>query len=151
MSDREPPTNGPRPAFSHYNFHVAFEGGVEAGFAEISGLDVPGAGDADHALGKRGPGIDRLCAGKPLSVVGLKRGVAGDAFSKWLFEAMAGRVEHRDLRIHLRDEMMRTVVTWTLTNGRPVKIQGPVLNSKGNDVAIEELELQCEGIDCAVH
>jgi phage tail-like protein len=151
MSDREPSAGTPKTSFPHHNFHVEFDGGVEAGFAEISGLEALNAGGGPRGAAKSGPGKDDLAARRSLSVIGLKRGVAGEAFSRWIIGAIAGRVEHRDIRIRLLDEMMRTVMTWTLANARPIKIEGPVLNGEGNDVAIEGIELHCDGIDCSRH
>ena len=51
--------------------------------------------------------------------------------------------------IELMDEA-RTgpVMTWKLTNARPMKYTGATLNAKtGTDVAMEELVLSCEKLD----
>jgi phage tail-like protein len=39
------------------------------------------------------------------------------------------------------------VMTWKLTNARPMKYTGATLNAKGTDVAMEELVLSCEKIE----
>lgn len=151
MSDREPSAEIPKARIPHYNFQVEFDAGVEAGFAEVCGLEAPNVRSAQPDSAKSGFGKNSLAGKRPLRVIALKRGVASDAFSRWIFDATAGRIEHRDIRIRLVDEMMRTVMTWTLANARPIKIEGPVFNGKGNDVAIEGIELGCDGIACSDH
>jgi phage tail-like protein len=37
--------------------------------------------------------------------------------------------------------------TWTLANAWPSKLTAPILNAKGNDYAIEKLELSHEGLE----
>jgi phage tail-like protein len=51
--------------------------------------------------------------------------------------------------IELMDEAHTgPVMTWKLTNARPMKYTGPTLNAKGGgDVAMEELVLSCEKIE----
>jgi phage tail-like protein len=39
------------------------------------------------------------------------------------------------------------IAAWTFTNAYPEKLQGPTLNARGNEVAIETLELSHEGIE----
>jgi phage tail-like protein len=38
-------------------------------------------------------------------------------------------------------------MTWTLTNAWPTKLAGPSLTAKGNDFAVETLELAYERLD----
>jgi len=80
----------------------------------------------------------------------LKRGLMGalDLY-QWMTQVRTGDPDHkarRNITIQLRDESgANTVMTWRLTNARPLKFTGPSLNAKtGTDVAIEELVLSCE-------
>jgi phage tail-like protein len=38
------------------------------------------------------------------------------------------------------------IAVWTFQNGLPEKVQGPTLNAKGNEIAIETLEISHEGL-----
>jgi phage tail-like protein len=38
-------------------------------------------------------------------------------------------------------------MTWTLTNAWPTKITGPTMNAKGNDFAVEQVDLAHERLD----
>jgi phage tail-like protein len=38
------------------------------------------------------------------------------------------------------------IAAWSFTNGVPEKLQGPALNAKTNEIAIETLEIAHEGL-----
>ena len=82
--------------------------------------------------------------------VTLKRGViAALDLWEWLDEVRTGSQDAlRNVIIQLRnEERTETVMTWKLTNARPIKYTGPSFNGKGTDVAVEELVLAAEDID----
>ena len=41
----------------------------------------------------------------------------------------------------------KPAMTWTLRNAWPTKITGPSLNAKGNDFAVEQLDLAHERLE----
>jgi phage tail-like protein len=47
------------------------------------------------------------------------------------------------------DEGGRMVARYALGNARPAKITAPMLDAKGNDVAIEEIVIEYEGLRIA--
>ena len=80
----------------------------------------------------------------------LKRGLIGalDLY-QWIDEVRLGvQTARRSVTIQLRDETgTSTVMTWKLTNARPMRYTVPAFNAKtGTDVAIEELVLSCEDL-----
>jgi phage tail-like protein len=82
--------------------------------------------------------------------VTLKRGVIGELdLYQWLHQVRNGSQDAlRTIVISLQSEdHTAMVMTWKLTNARPIKYTGPALNGKGTDVAIEELVLACENIE----
>jgi phage tail-like protein len=84
--------------------------------------------------------------------VTLKRGLIGATdFFGWIKDVRDGVQDNvrATVTIELQDEgHTGTVMTWILTNARPIKYTGPTLNAKGGtDVAMEELVLACEKID----
>jgi phage tail-like protein len=85
------------------------------------------------------------------SDVTLKRGVIGTTdFFTWVRDTRDGAQNVRSsVTIELMDEAhTQPVMTWKLTNARPMKYTGATLNAKtGTDVAIEELVLACEKLD----
>jgi phage tail-like protein len=77
----------------------------------------------------------------------LKRGVIGDlTFWNWLVSAMNGQVQRANGSIILLDENRNEVMRWIFRRGWPCKWTGPVFNAKGNEIAIESIEICHEGL-----
>jgi phage tail-like protein len=123
-------------------------GSVKAGFQEVSGLNTE-VTSTDYRNGNESVNHVRKINGiYKVGDITLKRGLMGslDLFA-WMNQVRTGdQTARRNITIQLRDESgANTVMTWRLTNARPLKFTGPSLNAKtGTDVAIEELVLSCE-------
>ncbi|MEO8699972.1 MAG: phage tail protein [Kofleriaceae bacterium] len=139
----------PRPnPYSNFNF-ILIAGDQEiAAFSEISGLDsentpIEYREGADAINGPRKlPGVLKH------SNVVCKRGITGHtALWDWRKEVRDGIGAYppsRTVTIKLLDERgdrNAPAMTWTLRNAWPMKITGPTLNAKGNDFAVEQLDL----------
>ena len=86
-------------------------------------------------------GLDRSAA------VILKRGVLDRRlWTAWFGATGSSPVTSQTLVIRELDERRRLIGAWTVRNAVPVKVEGPALNATGTDVAIDSLELTCEGI-----
>ena len=124
---------------------------VRAGFQEISGLGLE-VTVAEYRNGHELENHVRKMNGiYKASDVTLKRGVIGvNDFFTWIKDVRDGvQTDRSTVTIDLRnEENTATVMTWTLTNAKPMKYTGATLNAKGGtDVAIEELVLSCEKLD----
>lgn len=123
-------------------------------FSEVSGLTMEAdvveyRGGSDPALTVRKlPGL------KKYGNVTLKRGImpkeAGDGLFAWYATIREGDVQRRSVTISLLNEERAPVMTWTVRDAWPVKVEGPGLNATGNEVAIESLEFASEGIKVEV-
>jgi len=126
------------------------------GFTEVSGLDyqvdvIEYRDGIDLNYSKR-----KLPGMRKFSNVTLKRGVFKGVkdFYTWVdggTPVAAGSVrERKDYRrtviITLVDETNTSVVSWTLTNAFPIKVQFSDLKSDANEVAVDTIELAHEGI-----
>lgn len=144
--------------YGAFNFRVTIDrigGGnpdsIPAGFQEISGLGMEVV-IAEYRNGNEKENHVRKLNGiYKASDVTLKRGVIGvKDFFDWIKATGDGNQGVRTtVTIELMDEA-RTgpVMTWKLTNARPMKYTGATLNAKtGTDVAMEELVLSCEKLD----
>jgi len=117
-------------------------------FAEVSGLHVEGqsiehrGGDSPSFAVIKLPGIRKF------TNVTLKRGVVqGDgAFRDWLDGVKRKTAKRATVVISLLDETGRPAVTWRLDKAWPKKITGPDLKADANEVAIEELVIESEGL-----
>ena len=140
--------------YSNFIFVVEIDGAELAAFSEISGLDSENTpieyregADATNAPRKL-PGIEKY------SNVTLKRGITGSlVLWEWRKEVRDGGSAFppsRTVVIKLLNEQHdrnSPAMTWTLTNAWPTKITGPSLNAKGNDFAVEQLDLAHERLD----
>jgi phage tail-like protein len=55
-------------------------------------------------------------------------------------------IKRKTIVISLLDEKNAPTMVWTLKNAWPSKVTGTDLKSTGNEVAIEKIEIQHEGI-----
>jgi phage tail-like protein len=137
--------------YSAFNFIVEIDGAQIAAFQEVSGLDSANktieyreGADPMNTV-RKVPGLEEYA-----NVV-LKRGVTGSTVLwDWRKEVRDGGSAFpptRNVVIQLLDEQHVSVLKWILTNAWCCKLGGPSLNAKGNEIAIETLELACDRID----
>ncbi|MEO1053674.1 MAG: phage tail protein [Bacteroidota bacterium] len=132
---------------SSFHFQVEW-GGTRIGFTEVSGLTVElqsidyREGSAPEYQVTKMPGIPQY------SNITLKRGIfnSDNEFFQWLNTVKLNDIERRDLTISLLNEDHEPVTTWKIKEAWPCKVEGPSLNSTGNEVAVESIELCHEGL-----
>ncbi|MEO9871529.1 phage tail protein [Ekhidna sp.] len=136
----------PIPAF---HFEVTL-GGSAIGFSEASGLTVEN--DVIEYRDGFSPEFTKIkLAGlKKYSNITLKRGIVEDSgnneFFKWIKTTSMRKTERKDLTISLLNEDHAPVMSWSIKNAWPIKVEGPSLKSDDNNVAIESIELAHEGL-----
>jgi phage tail-like protein len=83
------------------------------------------------------------------SNITLKRGVFvnDNTFWNWYHEITMNTIKRITVVIKLLDEENKIAMQWTLTNAWPKKITSTDLNSNGNEVAVESMEIAHEGIN----
>jgi phage tail-like protein len=138
-------------SYSQFNFLLQFgdESETQAGFQECSGLGLE-MGLPEYRDGNEPTQHVRKITGLHKTTdVTLKRGVVnGSGLSSWLEAVRSGDNPRRDIVVMLQSEDgTETAQTWRLKGARIVKCTGDLLNAKGEDIAIEELVLNCEGIE----
>jgi phage tail-like protein len=134
--------------YASFNFVVQIDGIDGAAFSEahvgggeVGVVEYREGGDRVNTTRKL-PGLVRYA-----NVV-LRRGVVGDdTLFGWFRELANGVVDRRAVAIVLLDESRQPVATWRLRNAWPVKWEGPALDARANEVAMETLELAHEGIE----
>ncbi len=65
----------------------------------------------------------------------------------WFSAYAEGTGRRRDGLIMLLNDQRDPVAVWKFKRGIPVKWTGPTLSGRGNEVAIESIEIAHEGID----
>jgi phage tail-like protein len=133
--------------YKNFNFVVEIDGISIAAFSEVSGLvsetdviEYRNGSDKTSTVRKL-PGLTRYA-----NIV-LKRGITKDMqLWNWRKAIEQGTADRRNGAIILLDDERNPVRRWRFSEGWPAKFDGPDLNAKGNDVAIETLELAHEGL-----
>ena len=125
------------------------------GFQECSGLDIEMEVGELQEGGRNDGVVRRVGRGKYSNIV-LKRGMfygTGTGVNGELWAWMQGILEGKlpvpryDGQVKLRAADGHTVLaTWSFVRGLPQKLQGPSLNAKTGDVAMEELHIAHEGL-----
>jgi len=143
-----PPKSSRPGPFTVFNFVVEIDGVAAAAFAEVSGLDSETevieyrTGDSKVSSTLKLPGLTKY------SNIVLKRGLTRDlSLWQWRKTVVDGQTDRRNGTIVLLDESGSPVLRWTFRNGWPCKWEGPSLNAKSSEIAIETLEIAHEGLE----
>lgn len=78
----------------------------------------------------------------------LKRGVfhQDNQMFEWWDSVELNEIERRDITISILNSNHEAMVTWTVKNAWPLKVDPGDLKGDGNEASIETLELAHEGI-----
>lgn len=134
--------------YKNFNFLVEIDGIARAAFSEVSGLESE-TSVVEYRTGSE-PGTRKLPGLTKYSNIVLRRGITQDRdLWNWRQTVVTGSAERRNGSIVLLDDDRTEVVRWNFRNGWPCKWQGPALNAKNNEVAIETLEIAHEGLELA--
>ncbi len=133
--------------YKKFNYKVLIDNSEEAGFSEVSAPDISSdpveyrEGNMAGITPGKQPGILKY------SNVTLKRGVTdSQVFVDWMKTVQEGKVTRKTVVITLLDDAMAEVASWQLEKAWPTKYTAPDVNATSNEVAIESLELVCEGL-----
>ena len=142
------PSIWPSPGFS---FQVSWGSLIRILFQEVSGLDTdPQIVEYRHSVRPDYP-TTKMPGIKKLGNVTLKKGWVekDDAFRTWYDQIRTNTIARVPVVVQLLDGKGRPTMTWTLANAYPVKVSAPTLESDGNEVAIESIEVAHEGVTIA--
>lgn len=137
---------GGKDSLAAYQIIVSVEH-MRMGFSELSGLpvDIP---TAENRTKNAGSTLRAIPSVRKYSNISLKRGYALDKAEllAWRQSVMDGNTLRKRGTITLMSEAGKTVAVWEFSGAWPSKLVGPDLNAKGNEVAIEEMEIGVEGL-----
>lgn len=143
-----PATGDRNDPYAAFNFTVEIDGVTVAGFQEVGGLtdeqDVIEYREGTETVKRQIPGQRKF----PRIV--LKRGwTQARELWEWRKLVIDGRTARKSGTIQLLDEARQPALSWNFREAWPSKWEGPALNAKSNDIAIETLELTHEGWELA--
>jgi phage tail-like protein len=136
--------------YGQFNFLIEIDGVVKGGFSEVSGLTTDTT-VIEYREGNEGQGTTRKLPGlmKYNNIV-LKRGWTNDrSLWNWRKQVIDGKTKRTSGAIVLLDEARQPALRWEFREGWPSKWEGPALNGKTSEVAIEALEIAHEGLALA--
>ncbi|TAE86801.1 MAG: phage tail protein [Bacteroidetes bacterium] len=144
MTQTESNNTWPLPKF-HFAVNI---NGCNSSFQEVSGLEAETQvidyrdGSSKQFSTIKMPGIAKF------GNVILKRGifVKDDAFFTWYAAVKMNTIQRSTVVVKLLDEAGKPTITWALQNAWVTKIEGTDLESEGNEVAVELIELAHEGL-----
>lgn len=136
--------------YGQFNFLVQIDGVTKAGFSEISGL-VTDTNVIEYREGdENNHGVNtvrKLVGLVKFTNIVCKRGYTQDAsLWTWRKSVLDGKTVRQSGSIILLDEGRNKVMSWSFHDGWAVKWEGPALNAKTSEVAIETLEIVHEGL-----
>ncbi|HET9377128.1 MAG TPA: phage tail protein [Chthoniobacterales bacterium] len=136
--------------YGQFNFLIEIDGVTKGGFSEASGLTTDtniieyreGNEQADgQSTTRKLPGLMKY------NNIVLKRGWTKDqSLWQWRLKVIEGKTSRTSGSIVLLDEARQPALRWKFREGWPSKWEGPALNGKTSEVAIESLEIAHEGL-----
>ena len=132
-----------------YTFTVNIDGHtVVGGFSECSGLGLDND-VIEYRTGDDPPAMRKLPGLRKYTNLVLKRGYVKDlALYTWRQAVIAGTAGFRTTgEIVMNDENFKPALQWNFYGAWPSKLDGPGLNAKNNEVAVETLELVIERLE----
>lgn len=143
------PTGASVDPHRNYGFLVEIDGITQANFSDCSGF-----GSSTDPIEYREGGESRFVRKLPGLVkttnITLKWGLTDSReLYDWYKDIMNGKITRKNGSIIVLDQEGNEKVRWNFYRAWPTKWDGPDFSAKGNDVAIETLELACEQIERA--
>ena len=136
--------------YGQFNFLIEIDGVVKGGFSEASGLTTDTniieyrEGAEQHGTTRKLPGLMKY------NNIVLKRGWTKDkSLWAWRKRVIDGKTQRNSGSIVLLDEARNEALRWNFREGWPSKLEGPALNAKTSEVAVETLEIAHEGLEMA--
>jgi phage tail-like protein len=136
--------------YKNFRFLVEIEGLTQAGFSECSGLGSK-VEVIEYREGGEPATVRKLPGRVSYPDITLKWGVTGSReLYDWHRHVVQGQIQRKRCSIILLDDSGTPKVRWNLFEAWPSKWDGPALNAKGSEVAIETLTITCEGLELEV-
>ncbi|MEA3325294.1 MAG: phage tail protein [Euryarchaeota archaeon] len=142
MSERKDPYRNSR-------FLLEIDGITQAGFSDVTIPDIS-TDPVEYREGNEDTTVRKLPGLTKYGNLTLKWGITDSLeLFNWRKLVMQGKMgdSRKNIAIVLMDEEGNAAARWEFKEAWPIKYDTPDLSAKGNDVAIETLEIAHEGMD----
>ena len=134
--------------YRNANFLVEIDGIIQAGFNEVTIPDST-TDAVDYRNGNE-PTTKKLLGQTKGGNITLKWGITDsmELYEKWRKPVEEGKIKaaRKSMAIILMNEEGKPAARWEFENAWPVKYKAPDLSAKGNDIAMETIEIVHEGM-----
>ncbi len=132
--------------YRNFRFRLEIGGISQAGFSEVSGFDIT-IDPIEYREGIEPTHVRKLPGLTKYGNVTLKWGVTDSMeLYNWNRQIVDGDIRRENVAIVLQGEDGSDTARWELVESWPSKYTPTTMNAKGNEVAIETLELCNEGV-----
>lgn len=146
MNNNDGSTQGAVWPLPKFYFHVSLGDLGMVAFQQVSGLETETQtieyrhGDSPAFSTIKMPGLAKV------GNVTLSKGVFtnDNKFWSWYNQIKLNTIKRQTVVVSLLDEKGSPTMVWTLNNAFPTKITSTELNSEGNEIAVESLEIAFE-------
>lgn len=129
----------------NHRFRVEIDGIVQSGMCEVSSIEA----EIERVEYREGtdPLQVRYLPGLPkYGTLTVKWGLTNSMeIYNWFKSGINGNAETRNVSVVAMDSEGKDIARWNLIEAFPVKYKAPDFNAKGNDVALETVEISYEG------
>ncbi len=132
--------------FRNFRFRLEVGDLQQAGFSDASGFDVT-VDPIDYREGNEETRVRKLPGLTKYGNVTLKWGITDSTeLYDWHRQIVEGDIQRKNVAIVVIDESGADKARWEIAEAWPSKYDPMDLNAKGNETAIETLELCNEGV-----
>jgi phage tail-like protein len=134
--------------YKNHRFTVEIDGITQAGFREVTILESS-QDPIEYREGNESPTVRKLPGLVKYGNVTLKWGITDSMdLYNWRKQVEDGKTKdaRKNIAIVLMDEEGQAASRWELSQAWPTKYVTPHLNATANEIAIETVEIACEGI-----
>jgi phage tail-like protein len=133
--------------YRNFSFLVEIDGITQAGFSDCSGFGAS-TDPIEYREGGETKTVRKLPGLTKYTNITLKWGLTDSKeLYSWYRDVVNGKIERKSGSIILLDLEGNEKVRWNFFEAWPTKWDGPDFTAKGNDVAIETLELAHERVE----
>lgn len=130
--------------YKNFKFRVEIDGIQQAGFAECTGLGSE-IEVVEYREGSDPSAVRKLPGRVAYPDIVLRWGVTDSReLYNWHLGIINGNLQRKNGAVVLLDDQGQEKVRWNFFAAWPSKWEGPALDARGDDVAIETLVLTCE-------
>lgn len=130
----------------NFRFRIEIDGIQQAGFTDATGFDAT-VDVIDYREGSDPTHVRKLSGLTKYGNITLKWGITDSMeIYNWHKAVIDGTINRKNISIIVVDEAGSDKARWEIVNAWPTKYDPPDFSAKGNDVAIETLEIVHEGM-----